>query len=341
MTTGSLHETRTTPPLGVPQLERLRRSIVGERERPREPLSEREFAVTKAVLDSLGIGLEPVHVYMYRAMPTLEELERWVLTQVGGSLDPRRLHRANAIASGAAPDAERLAELERINQTPPALSGQDLEDWERDGYVVLRDAAPAPACAQLEQAIWKHLRARPDDPDSWYRAELQQGIMVALFHAPGIEAIHASPRIHKAFAQLAGTADLVMTADRCGFNPPVRPGFPYKGARLHFDLGSFEPPIAERLQGILYLSDTDVHGGAFRCVPGFHRRIDEWLAGLTAERNPNLLDLELLGPKPIAGRRGDLIVWRSTLPHGPSPHTGPRPRIVHYLTMYPTPRLDA
>ncbi|MFZ0043211.1 MAG: hypothetical protein WAK93_18020, partial [Solirubrobacteraceae bacterium] len=69
----------TEPPLGIAQLERLRRSIVGEGGREREPLSEREFVVTKAVLDTLGIGLEPVHLFMYRNMPTLPELEQWVL----------------------------------------------------------------------------------------------------------------------------------------------------------------------------------------------------------------------------------------------------------------------
>jgi Phytanoyl-CoA dioxygenase (PhyH) len=332
-----LTTTKTAPPLGIPQLERLRRSIVGEQDHPREPLSEQEFAVTRAVLDSLGVGLEPVHRYLYSAMPTLEQLERWLLDQVGGGLDGRRITRANAIAAGDPTDDERLAELARIEQAPPALSEDDLASWARDGYVIVRAAAPEDACVQLERAVWDYLDADPQQPASWYRAQLQMGTMVQLFNAPGIEQIHATKEIHKAFSQLLGTPDLVMTADRCGFNPPVLPGYPYRGPKLHFGIAGFEPPLQDQPQGIVYLADADERGGAFRCVPGFHRRIEAWLASLPPDSNPNLMDLEALGPVPIAAQRGDLVIWRSTLPHGPGPNTGARPSIVHYLSMYATP----
>ena len=331
-------ESPSASSLGVPQLERLRRSIVGEDGRQRSPLSPAEFAVTRAVLDSLGVGLEPVHTYMYRKMPTLPELEAWILTQVGGVLDPRRVARANAIVDGSPPDAARSAELEALERAAPVLSAGDLAFWEDNGYVILREATPPEACATLERAIWEHLGAHPENPDSWYGVDLQQGIMVQLFHASGIAEIHASPRIHKAFAQLAGTTDLVMSADRCGFNPPVAPGYGWAGAKLHFDLESLEPPVSPGLQGILYLTDTAEHQGAFRCVPGFQHRIDAWLAALPEHRNPHLENLEAFGPRSIAAGAGDLIIWSAALPHGSQPNTAAQPRIVHYRTMYPTPR---
>lgn len=332
---------KTAPPLGIPQLERLRRSIVGDRDQSREPLSEQGFALTRAVLDTLGVGLEPIHRYLYAAMPTLEQLERWLLDQVGGELDGRRIARANAIAAGAPPDEERLAELARIEHAAPALTEEDLAGWERDGYVIVRSAAPEEACQKLEHAVWEYLQADPHQPDSWYRVQLPQGTLVQLFRGPGLEEIHASERIHKAFAQVRGTADLVMTADRCGFNPPIPPGSRYRGARLHFGLAGFDPPLDDQPEGIVYLTDAGDRQGAFRCVPGFHRRIDAWLASLPAHSNPNLQDLEALGPVPIAARRGDLVIWRSTLPHGTGPNTGASPSIVHYVTMYPTPRAPA
>jgi hypothetical protein len=334
---------RSTPaprgsPLAVPQLERLRRSIVGEPGRPPEPRSAHEFATTRAVLDCLGVGLEPVHRYLSWKMPTPTEFEQWILSETGGVIDPGRVARANAIADGSPPDAARVAELERLERAAPVLSAADLAFWEENGYVIVRSAAPADACRTLERAIWQHLGANPDDPDSWYGLELQQGIMVQLFHAPGIAEIHASPRIHKAFAQLWGTPDLVMSTDRCSFNAPVRDGCPYTGTKLHLDLESVEPPISPSLQGILYLTDTDEHQGAFRCVPGFHCRIDAWLASLPWDRDPRLEDLEALGPRSIAARGGDLIIWSAALPHGSQPNTGVRPRIAHYLRMYPPPR---
>jgi hypothetical protein len=323
-------------PLRIEQLERLRRSIVGDPGQPPAPMGSGEFEITRAVLDRIGLGLEPTHGFIFRERPSSEELEGWALEQLGGAIDPGVVEDANAIASGYA-SPSRLAEQARIDRTEPALSAADLAFWDEHGYVILRDAAPAQACANLRQAIFAHVGADPDDRESWYRRPLQQGIMVQLFRAPGIAEIHASPRIHKAFAQLAGTADLVMSSDRCGLNAPVTPEHPYTGARLHFDLPSFDTPVMSHLQGILYLSDTTESQGAFRCVPGFHRRIDAWLQSSTPPRDPNQEDLEALGPVPIAARSGDLIIWDARLPHGPAPNTATQPRVVHYLRMYPRP----
>lgn len=322
--------------LGVPELERLRRSSLGES--GQGPRSREAFRVTKAVLDTLGLGLEPVHRYVFSERPTAAQFEAWITEQSGESIDPERIARANAIAEGAEPSPSRRAELDALERADPVLTASDLAFWEENGYVVLADAAPPDACATLERAIWEHLGASPQDADSRYGVELQQGVMVQLFHAPGMAQIHASPRIHKAFAQLAGTPDLVMTADRCGFNPPLRPGAVYGGPRLHHDLEDYATPVSAGLQGILYLTDTSEDQGAFRCVPGFHRRIDAWLDGLPDGRDPTLEDLEAFGPRPIAARAGELIIWSAALPHGPGPNTSKRPRIVHYLTMYPTPR---
>ena len=203
--------------------------------------------------------------------------------------------------------------------------------------MILRDAAPAAACAELRDAIFREVGANPDEPDSWYRSHLHEGIMVQMFRGPGIAEIHGSMRIRKAFAQLAGTADLVMTSDRCGFNPPVRPDRPYAGPRMHFDLPSFDTPVVTHLQGILYLLDTTAVAGS----AALRRRVsppDRRLAALAAgRRRSQLQDLEALGPVSIAAGAGDLIIWDARLPHGPQANTAQRPRLVHYLTMYPRP----
>jgi ectoine hydroxylase-related dioxygenase (phytanoyl-CoA dioxygenase family) len=118
------------------------------------------------------------------------------------------------------------------------------------------------------------------------------------------------------------------------FNPPERPGHPFQGPRLHWDT-SLLPPIPLGLQGLLYLTDTTADQGAFACVPGFHHRIEAWLKSLPPGANPRAQDLENLGAKPIAAEAGDLIIWHQALPHGSSPNRANRPRMVHYLTMFP------
>ena len=89
------------------------------------------------------------------------------------------------------------------------------------------------------------------------------------------------------------------------------------------------------MHGILHLIDTAADQGAFTLVPGFHRRVGDWLAGLPAGADPRCQDMHALGSMPIAGRAGDLVIWHDALPHGASANRGRMPRIVQYIRMYP------
>ena len=203
------------------------------------------------------------------------------------------------------------------------------------GYVIVRAAISAEESAASARLLWEHLQMNPEDPETWYRPVASKGIMVQLFHHPILQRNRQSARMHKAFAQLWGTADLWVTTDRMSFNPPERPGRPFQGPRLHWDT-SLLPPIPLGLQGLLCLTDTRADQGAFTCVPGFHRAIEAWLKSLPPGANPRQQDLEKLGAIPIAASAGDLIIWHHALPHGSSPNRAARPRMVHYVTMFPT-----
>jgi ectoine hydroxylase-related dioxygenase (phytanoyl-CoA dioxygenase family) len=97
---------------------------------------------------------------------------------------------------------------------------------------------------------------------------------------------------------------------------------------------SLEPPFHFGTQGLLYLCDTPAEQGAFCCVPGFHRKLESWLAGLPAGTDPRRVDLDALAV-PIVAEAGDFVIWHHALPHGSSPNRGTYPRIVQYLNMYP------
>ena len=123
--------------------------------------------------------------------------------------------------------------------------------------------------------------------------------------------------------------------DKGGFNPPVNADWQFSGPFLHWDV-SLAPPVPFGIQGILYLTDTAAEQGAFRCVPGFHRKLNDWLRSLPPEVDTRTQDLESLGASTIAGRAGDLIVWRQELPHGSSPNRAAKPRIVQYISGEPS-----
>jgi hypothetical protein len=40
--------------------------------------------------------------------------------------------------------------------------------------------------------------------------------------------------------------------------------------------------------------------------------------------------------KPVAAKRGDMIIWHHLLPHGSSPNRAQRPRAVQYMSLRPT-----
>jgi ectoine hydroxylase-related dioxygenase (phytanoyl-CoA dioxygenase family) len=178
--------------------------------------------------------------------------------------------------------------------------------------------------------LWRVAGADPDDPASWYGPR-NNGIMVQFFQDPALDAARYAPRVHKAFAQLWGAADLWATVDRMSFNPPVRPGRSFQGPGLHWDV-SLVQPIPFATQGLLYFTDTEEEQGAFQLVPGFHHRVARWLEEI-GDADPRSINLDAQA-KRIAAKAGDLIIWRQELPHGASPNSTDRPRMVQYVTMY-------
>lgn len=316
--------------LGVPHLKRIWSSALAARSgaaarRPGEAELDRQ------VLDAIGLGLHQTWHYLMHAAPSFEAFEDWVVATAGrpDSLGAERLRAA--VAGQAYPDAVR-SWLDAVAASPPVLGEAELACWEEHGYVVLRNAVGEDERRAAQQAIYTYVNAVPDDVESWYRGDGRHGIMVELIQHPALAATRRSPRIHKAYAQLWGTADLWVSADRCGFHPPQREGCPFPGPDLHWDL-DLNAPLAFGTQGILYLADTPAEQGALTVVPGFHKRLPGWLASLPPGAPAQQQDLHALGSMPVAGRAGDMVIWHQWLPHGSRPNLGKRPRVVQYVNM--------
>lgn len=318
--------------LDVPALHdywlRRMRVLRGEqlaRDRRREHLD-------RMLSDSLGIGLEQIARFL-GTMPTYEALRAFVLECHGGAIDPRRIAWVNALQEGHGYPDDVMRRLASVRELAPVLDEAALAHWDEHGYVVLPHAITAEECAAASAAVHAHVAADPADARTWYASNLRQGIMVQLFQHEAFEPARRSLRIHKAFAQLLGTDDLVMTTDRCGFNPPEDVRFRFPGPHLHWD-AELVPPLGLAVQGILYLTDTPAEQGAFTCIPGFHRDIDDWLRALPHGADP-YAHIPAEAARPIAGSAGDLVLWHHALPHAGSANRGVRPRVVQYLAMYP------
>lgn len=295
-------------------------------------LDAREWLHDQILLSGLGLALEETMQYIFFKAPSLAEFEQWILERNEGHIAPERIERINAVIEGRGPTAAQQQIIKAVETAPAVLSSSDLAFWEEHGYVIVRGAISREESRAAEDILWKYLHMDPQKPETWYHRNANQGIMVQFFHHPVLRRIRQSPRIHKAFAQLWGTADLWVTTDRMSFNPPEKPGHPFQGPRLHWDT-SLAQPIPFGVQGLIYLTDTAANQGAFTCVPGFHRRIGDWLKSLPPGVNPREQNLDALAV-PIAAEAGDLIIWHHALPHGSSPNRAARPRMVHYVTMF-------
>ena len=186
------------------------------------------------------------------------------------------------------------------------LRKQDIEFFNKNGYVVARQVISREQCERTATAVWNFAGMDPADPETWYH-DPPQGIMIEIYHHQTLWDNRTAPRVHDAFTRIWKTDKLWVSHDRAS---------------------------------VLYLTDTPAEQGAFFSVPGFHRRLDRWLDSLPPDADPKKQDLLALGARRIPAAAGDLIIWRTALPHMASLNRGAGPRVAQYITMTPATEND-
>jgi len=280
------------------------------------------------MLAALRLGLEQTLRYVYLASTGFEEFEDWVLGVNNGVLDREKIEEFNYTFT-----TRVTGSLEEEESS--ILDTAQLNFWDENGYIIIREAVPRADCEETIELICNHIEVQRENPATWYRPHpARQGIMVQLFQHPVLEKNRKSVKIRRVYEQLWRRKDIWVNADRVGFNPPETTEWKFPGPGLHWDV-SLELPIPFGLQGLLYLSDTAADQGAFTLVPGFHHIIESWLKGLPPGSNPRNENIYNLGALPVAANAGDFIIWHQALPHGSSPNRSTLPRFVQYINYAP------
>jgi hypothetical protein len=260
-------------------------------------------------LSRYGRGLEEALDFLYNEQAAYSDFRQWL-------------------------EQSRPADREDID-IGTVLTADELAAWERNGYIVVKGAVPPQHCAAARAAIWEFLDADPEKPESWYRHHNgKSGMMLKFFQHPALNAIRRSARIKRIYEELYARQDIYLLIDKVSFNPPETESYRFAGSPLHWDV-SLQLPIPYQLQGFVYLNDVDAEDGAFHCVPGFHREIEGWLAGLPAGADARMEALRELKPVPVPGEAGDLVVWNQALPHCATANKGNVPRLVQYVAYKP------
>lgn len=302
-------------------------SVKAQQQLAEVPVSE--WLLDRILLDQLGAGLEPGMQQLYFAK-TLVDVEYWLASANTGGVTEEQIQRTNcAIVSFI---ENKKGELDVRAVLP--LNEQQLAHWDEYGYLIIPSVLSADESAAARTVIWDFLQMREDNPASWYQSSSQRKkIMVQLFTHPALEVARTSDYIRRIFQQLWQRDDLVMTTDRVGFNPPETEQWQFPGPGIHWDV-ELTAPVPFGTQALIYLTDVVENQGAFCCVPGFHKKIDNWLTGQPQGIDLQQQDWSQWPVKPIAAKAGDLIIWHQALPHGSSPNRADFPRMVQYLNMY-------
>lgn len=257
----------------------------------------------------LGISMEDALQFLYFKKPSFEDFKSWVI-------------------------ANKKTALVQTKQEE-VLTKEDLQFWDKNGYVIIKEAISKEDCKATENAIWNFLGMHPEKKETWYNRHAEQkGLMLSFSNHETLNKNRLSERIQKAYVQLYKTDKIYHTIDKVSFNPPETESFKFMGSPLHWDV-SLKTPIPFGLQGLLYLTDCGPDDGAFHCVSGFHNEINSWLEKLQPNENPREKALNTLSPTPVIGNAGDFIIWQNTLPHCATANHGKNPRMVQYLTYFP------
>ena len=313
--------------LGISYLKKIWSSTMLQKRGMEDEKTQLLQNYVSAVFDALGIGIEPTYQFLFQESPSFESFEDWIIEN--GNISAEMIELFNSAISS--PDSG----FENMKIEDLVLDSDSLRQWNEEGYIVISNAISKDDCEASVSAIHDFLQIDPNDNSTWYNEHSsKQGIMVQLFHHEQLNKNRFSKNIQKAYRQLWQRNDLMVSMDRMSFNPPENQKFKFPGPDLHWDV-SLKRPIPFGLQGLLYLTETPENQGAFTLVPGFHRKIDAWLENLPDNVNPRECDLHQLGSKPISGNAGDFIIWNQMLPHGSSPNSGTKPRIVQYINYQP------
>lgn len=275
--------------------------------------SAKEWQAQISLIEKCGKGIEQALHFLYSQQPSYEHFIQWL--NFTGEPPP-----------SVVPIIEK-----------DVLSQDALAFWDKNGYLVIKNAVPPDQCAAARLAIWDFLDASPGDPASWYKLHAGKNgqLMLSFFDHPALEANRNSGIVRKAYEQLYGHPDIYRSTNKVSFNPPENDIFKFVNNDLHWDV-SLQLPIPFKLQGLLYLTDVEADAGAFHCVPGFHKEIDRWINSFPADTDLRGKAKEVLEPVAITGNAGDFIIWHQALPHCATPNHGIAPRLVQYLTYLPT-----
>lgn len=219
---------------------------------------------------------------------------------------------------------------------PKALTEKEVEDFIRDGFLVVREAFPRDLAGEIVDLVWQEAPIDRHDRSTWSKA---RHTIERTFVNDTTRRLYTE-RIHHAFDDLLGEGRYPLT-EQLGYSLINLPGFdsqPWRGQGWHVDGAHFHHHVHSKEQGLVGLflfTDIFPEGGGTAVRPGSHRIV----AKLLQEAEPNGLSCtelavqtasaaEHLPVLEVTGEAGDMVVMHPFTYHGSSSNCGDRVRIA-------------
>lgn len=215
------------------------------------------------------------------------------------------------------------------------LGAAQLEQYERDGFLLFSGLIPDAIITRARSAMWECMGLDPDDAASWPPGN--QGVKP--YDHPALLDCY-TPALLEAAAFLSGV-------DPSRFRAPARAHsinvFPTPGewriAGRHLDHSlkgdnyrTF--PRAFHIAAMAYLSDGEPHGASTVVWPGSHTLMRQLAESRPEEYdtmwklNNALKETDAGEPREIIARSGDVLFYQYLTVHSGSTNTGAHPRLA-------------
>lgn len=217
----------------------------------------------------------------------------------------------------------------------PALSPRQIDDYRRDGFLVLRGLFSLDECAELRAAV-DALADAPQVPGGarWYSDDeaADQGRRVLSrveyfkdFHE-GLRKVMSSSRLLEPLEQIWGEP-AVLFKDKINYKIPGSSGF-----LAHQDAqAGWNRYCATQITIMVSIDATTIENGCLELARGQHTR--GLLGGMWKPLEDT--DLEGVAFEPLETAAGDVCFFDAYAPHRSAPNRTEAPRRVLYLTYNP------
>ncbi|MGI8867567.1 MAG: phytanoyl-CoA dioxygenase family protein [Mycobacteriales bacterium] len=225
------------------------------------------------------------------------------------------------------------------------LSATDIEQFWRDGYVLVKGAVSRDEAEHYRQVIlglvprdlslpsqWSSWmgRLKPHGPDGDQTIDIPE--LIPLFGNEKMYAVAAQLFGTHALRAIDGSVGITLKND--SDKDTTRSQTLHIDASVPSDADSFLfTPEEVQIGGCFYFTDVEPNGGGIHVVPGGHRIVEDEARAAPDGRHlhNNWKKIEHLESIEVTGGAGDFAMLHHLMPHGASHNRNATARVAHFL----------